>query len=152
MINTEFLNFKLRVKNYIQNNNNLEEYKFLRHTLLNPFEYLFKILIKDLVFSIMINEDFNRPYLFRKLEKILCKLSRKSYTQGIMQFSSSIPISDEESIKLAIQKIFEDAYRCMCEDEYYLSEALLIISIGRNYNPCDDYISSVEDIYNPNYG
>lgn len=65
-----------------------------------------------------------------------------------MQFSSSIPISDEESIKLAIQKIFEDAYRCMCEDEYYLSEALLIISIGRNYNPCDDYISSVEDIYN----
>jgi hypothetical protein len=44
----------------------------------------------------MINEDFNRPFMFRKIEKILCKLSGKRYTQGIMQVSSIIPLSDEK--------------------------------------------------------
>ncbi|SUU13317.1 Uncharacterised protein [Acinetobacter haemolyticus] len=96
----------------------------------------------------MINEDFNRPFMFRKIEKILCKVSGKPYTQGIMQVSSPIPLSDEESIKLAIHKIFEDAYNYFLEETDYLQESPLVIYIGRNYNPCDDYISAVEDIYN----
>ncbi|NAR68660.1 hypothetical protein [Acinetobacter haemolyticus] len=104
--------------------------------------------LKDIIFSIMINEDFNRPFMFRKIEKILCKVSGKPYTQGIMQVSSPIPLSDEESIKLAIHKIFEDAYNYFLEETDYLQESPLVIYIGRNYNPCDDYISAVEDIYN----
>lgn len=147
-IDEELKNFKNKANIYLIDQENLEDYKFLRHSLLKPFDNIFKIFIKNLIFSIMINEDFNRPFAFRKLENFLCKISGKSYTQGIMQVSSQIPLSDEESIKLAIHRIFEDAYNCFLEEDVYLSEHQLVIHIGRNYNPCDDYISSVEDIYN----
>lgn len=147
-IDKELQNFKNKANRYLINQKNLEDFKFLRHTSLMPFDCIFKFFIKDIIFSIMINEDFNRPFIFRKLEKILCKVSGKRYTQGIMQVSSIIPLSDEESIKLAIHKIFEDAYNCFLEETVYLSESLLVIYIGRNYNPCDDYIGSVDDIYN----
>ena len=147
-IDKELQNFKNKANRYLIDQKNLEDFKFLRHTSLMPFDCIFKFFIKDIIFSIMINEDFNRPFIFRKLEKILCKVSGKRYTQGIMQVSSIIPLSDEESIKLAIHKIFEDAYNCFLEETVYLSESLLVIYIGRNYNPCDDYISSVDNIYN----
>lgn len=147
-INKELQSFKNKASTYLIDQKNLEDFKFLRHTLLKPFDHIFKTFIKDLTFSIMINEDFNRPFAFRKLEIFLCRVSGKSYTQGIMQVSSRIPLSDEESIKLAIHRILEDAYNCFLEEDVYLSEALLVLHIGRNYNPCDDYISAVENIYN----
>ena len=146
-IDEELQNFKNKASTYLIDQSNPEDFKFLRHTLLQPFDQIFKPFIKDLTFSIMINEDFNRPFTFRKLEKILCRFSSKNYTQGIMQVSSPIPLSDKESIKLAIHRILEDAYNCFLKEDVYLSEALLLIHIGRNYNPCDDYISAVEDIY-----
>lgn len=147
-IDKELQIFKSKASTHLIDQISLEDFKFLRHTLLKPFDHIFKKFIKDIIFSIMINEDFNRPFAFRKLENFLCRISGKSYTQGIMQVSSRIPLSDEESIKLAIHRILEDAYNCFLEEDVYLSEALLVIHIGRNYNPCDDYISAVEDIYN----
>ena len=146
-IDKEMHSFKEKANSFLQDKNNLEDYKFQRHALLNSFDTLFKSFIKDIIFSIMTNEDFNRPFIFRKIENLICKITHRNCTQGVMQFSSRVPLSDEESVKLAIHKIFEDAYNCFIEEDVYLSESQLVIHIGRNYNPCDDYISAVEDIY-----
>lgn len=91
----------------------------------------------------MINEDFNRPYIFRKFEVLACKLSNKKYTQGIMQFSSNIPINDEESIKLAIKKFFEILYNILEKDEPHIWVYQIIDQISRDYNACNDYVDSI---------
>ena len=70
-IDKELQNFKNKANRYLIDQKNLEDFKLLRHTSLMPFDCIFKFFIKDIIFSIMINEDFNRPFIFRKLEKIL---------------------------------------------------------------------------------
>ena len=61
-IDEELQNFKNKASTYLIDQSNPEGFKFLRHTLLQPFDQIFKTFIKDLTFSIMINEDFNRPF------------------------------------------------------------------------------------------
>ncbi len=95
----------------------------------------------------MINEDFNRPYLIRKFEILSCKLLKKSYSQGIMQFTSSIPINDEESIKLAIRKFYNTLFNILNEDVPHIWIYQVIDHLSRNYNPSDVYVDSINLVF-----
>lgn len=58
----------------------------------------------NLLYAIMIYEDFNRPKYLRKLESFLVQLSfcKRKYSLGIMQVTSSQPLNDQESIESAV--------------------------------------------------
>ena len=139
----EFTNFITRVDLILNASTDPQEFKFLRHCKIMAFKYLCLALMKKITYSVMINEDFNRPYIFRKFEVLACKLFHKKYTQGIMQFSSNIPINDEESIKLAIKKFFEILYNILEKDEPNIWVYQIIDQISRDYNPCNDYVDSI---------
>lgn len=101
--------------------------------------------LKLLVYSIMIFENFNRPFLFRKIETFFAKNSSKRRTLGIMQVSTDRIINDKESIQLAIEKIFQKYLEKLNsnEDVYYHNVLSGILS---NYNPSDDYEESIKNI------
>ena len=139
----EFNNFITKVDLVLNASTDPQQFKFLRHCKLIAFKHLCLALMKKITYSVMINEDFNRPYIFRKFEVLACKLSNKKYTQGIMQFSSNIPINDEESIKLAIKKFFEILYNILEKDEPHIWAYQIIDQISRDYNACNDYVDSI---------
>lgn len=139
----EFNNFITRADLAVNASTNPQQFKFLRHCKLIAFKHLCLALMKKITYSVMINEDFNRPYIFRKFEVLACKLSNKKYTQGIMQFSSNTPINDEESIKLAIKKFFDILYKILDKDDPNIRVYQIIDQISRDYNPCNDYIDSI---------
>lgn len=101
--------------------------------------------IKLLVYSIMIFENFNRPFLFRKIETFIAKNSKKRRTLGIMQVSTDRVINDEVSIRLAIDKIFQKYLEGLNNDEhvYYYQIQSDILS---DYNTNDDYEKSIKNI------
>jgi hypothetical protein len=57
----------------------------------------------DLVFAIMAVENLQRPPWFRSLERAKSRLF-KAGTYGIMQVTSAIALSDEESIRIAVRE------------------------------------------------
>lgn len=61
-----------------------------------------------LTYAIMIYEDFNRPYLIRKIEDLSFRITKKPHTLGIMQVKTERYINDEKSLRLAIAKIKND--------------------------------------------
>lgn len=61
-------------------------------------------LLRAVFYSIMFIEDANRPAHLRPLENLLAKLG-VAKTTGIMQQKANYPLTDEESIELAIPYI-----------------------------------------------
>lgn len=59
-----------------------------------------------IVLGIMISENAQRPNWVRRLERIVQKfaISGATTTQGLMQVRSAVPLSDQESIDLAIEE------------------------------------------------
>ena len=62
-------------------------------------------LLKLLVYSILIVENFNRPWWLRKVENMFVRFPGSELTVGIAQVRSDQPLSDAESIDRAINKI-----------------------------------------------
>lgn len=90
-----------------------------------------------LVKTICIAENMQRPSWIRRLENILGCFKREA-TYGIMQVTSKRPISDEESIKRAVEQFFKDSS--------HMSFNKKIKSVER-YNSDEKYIFLVEEIY-----
>lgn len=65
----------------------------------------YDVSFQNIIYSIMILEDFYRPNHIRFLEKVL-HFFGKAKTTGIMQFSSKKLLSDKQSIKEAIKFLF----------------------------------------------
>ena len=61
--------------------------------------------INLLMYSIMIYENYHKPKLLRKLDILKYKFFPQKGYFGIMQTESKVPITDEESIELALQKM-----------------------------------------------
>lgn len=74
--------------------------------------------LKQILYAIMIYEDFNRPKLFRLLEYISFGWSSKPHTLGIMQMMTSKKINDEESVRLAAQKLTSNVLKLKAEYDY----------------------------------
>lgn len=96
---------------------------------------------KNLVYSIMIYEDYNRPPFYRKIEHIIKQIfPKKQMTIGIMQFMTKENITDLESIKLACKKLANDFFANL--DDNPIEKAIF------NYNPSDSYCEEVMAIFN----
>lgn len=62
-------------------------------------------ILETIVYAIIIYEDFNRPKIIRRIENLKFRLTKKTYTLGVMQVKSEKLITDIESIKLGTKKI-----------------------------------------------
>jgi len=99
--------------------------------------------IKDLIYSVMIVEDLNRNKVIRTLERWLFPFGLSKST-GIMQVVSEKPLSDEESIRLGVQKILDlySRYKDESNDNYNL-----IRRIVDDYNVGSSYLEAVTNVY-----
>lgn len=105
-----------------------------------------------LTYSIMIYEDFNRPYIVRQVENLKFRLSRASHTLGVMQVRTDRYIDDMESVILAVQKIARDSNMCLsqgipeyCQDDcsYWIKNYILGQYNGGDYQ----YSEEVSEIF-----
>lgn len=101
-----------------------------------------------LTYAIMIYEDFNRPYLIRKIEDLRFRITKKPHTLGIMQVKTDRYINDEQSLRLAIAKIKND-------NNAYINQERENAIRGGNPNPVINniiykncLISHIADKYN----
>lgn len=110
------------------------------------------ILLKLITYSIMIFEDFNRPVNARKIEYFIAKHSSKEKTLGVMQVKTNQLISDEESIRLGIDKIVNSFCSYLMNYDYQNGDYFYFnhckYKILSDYNLGDNYSESVESIFN----
>ena len=106
-------------------------------------------IYKAITYSIMIYEDFNRPIIVRWIEYINFFIKRNPHTLGIMQVMTTTYINNEESIRLAMQKIKEDGNNIKKElkKEGFYSADLLVYKIADKYNGGDSYASEISQVY-----
>lgn len=107
-------------------------------------------VLRSLIYSIMIYEDFNRPKLIRILESILHKFSRRPHTLGVMQIKTDKLLTDTESVILGAEKII-NSYRQYInliekDSQEYYSDISVCNSIIEDYNVGDRYKSEVIDL------
>ena len=107
---------------------------------------------KALIYSILIYEDFNRHILCRFMERLLFGTGRIK-TSGIMQVTSDVYLSNQDSVKkgacILIEKyneVYKDKYNDT-QDKNHSLYAARRESI-KHYNPDISYINEVESIYN----
>lgn len=105
-----------------------------------------------LTYSIMIYEDFNRPFIVRQIENLNFRRSRATHTLGVMQVMTDRYINDRESVILAMEKIARDSNQCMsqeipeyCKDDcsYWLRNYILEQYNGGSYQ----YSAEVSEIF-----
>jgi len=77
--------------------------------------------LEALVFAVMILEAFNRPKLYRLIERMLFPLGRAK-SLGIMQVKARENISDLESVDLGTAKIVSDHVKALAELKIGLEE------------------------------
>ncbi len=71
--------------------------------------------LEILFYSIMIYESFNRPRVARIVEIISFKLTKRTHTLGLMQVKTDKIITDEESVRLALDKVTTDCNKLVQE-------------------------------------
>lgn len=108
--------------------------------------------MKASVYAIMVYEDFNRPMHARVLECVLFRKSKCKHSYGIMQVMSDHVLSDEESIRKAIEIIKEGIKKYLEKDYFEDAESLYLKGLLRAsfefYNPGDpNYSSEVDFVF-----
>lgn len=99
-------------------------------------------------FSIMIMENYNRPWYLRILEYILFVFKKIIYketfmTLGIMQMRTSVIIGNVKSIRLAEVFIQEEI-----NSHHFSNIEEMIACIALKYNPSQLYREEIFKIYN----
>lgn len=61
--------------------------------------------LNDLIYAMMIYENYNKPELVRKIDILKYKLFREENKFGIMQVEKKEPIADEVSITIVLKKL-----------------------------------------------
>ena len=132
--------------------------KYLKETYTRLKSRYNKVISKEcdnyfftqVIYAIMIYENFNRPQIVRWIEYICFWLTKKTHTLGIMQVKSSKWITNEQSIILAINKVKSDCNSIIngfVNDigGFYLTD--VVGKIAGKYNKSDDYVDEVEQIF-----
>ncbi len=101
--------------------------------------------ISNLVYAIMINEDFNRPSIIRMLENIKVLLGKEA-TLGIMQVKSKVIINNKTSVKNGYKLIKKYYKKNKKQEGNCLYESAISQTIF-DYNCSYDYVNSVQVIY-----
>jgi len=121
-----------------------KNYNFLhkKYQCLLEKQFSQNVFLEKLFFSIMIIEDLNRNRIVRFFERNFHFLGLVK-TTGIMQVSSSQKLTDEESIKLAQNKIGQLYQE---NKDKYDNNYDVAMKIAEEYNPSENYVSSIMDI------
>lgn len=99
----------------------------------------------DLVLAILYAENLQRPHWFRKLEYVKGRvIPHGSY--GIMQVTSPVPVSDEKSIDLAIEKYLKDVQIPIDEDSDLVAPGKLE-EVLRKYNSNAGFVDLASGLY-----
>lgn len=114
------------------------------------------IKLQKLAYSIIIVENFNRPFFIRIIENFLFKMG-KAKSLGIMQVNTAKKINDLESIKLGCSilnnRYLELLIEYNSQDEPYYKnfeeyfDYHGIFEISNFYNPSTEYYQSVSEVY-----
>lgn len=105
--------------------------------------------VTKILFAIMIVEDRNRPYIIRKVENLLhiTLMKGKPMSVGIMQVKSTSNLSDEQSIREAINIILSVIDEDTNDPYHYtLEDSAIVTTICQRYNPSYEYAEEVEFI------
>ena len=118
------------------------------------------IRLNQIIYAIIIHENFNRPKAYRLIEYI-SGFFTKDRSYGIMQVRSNKPLSDLESVKNGTEIIVEK-YKSLIPEylkemekeennkEYYTSFDFVDndfqMKLIRSYNHCDDYAYDVREL------
>lgn len=103
-------------------------------------------LLKLVIYSILIVENYNRPAWIRTLENLLVRLPHTELTVGIAQVRSRRHLTDADSIDHAIAKIKTS----MIEHETHKKQNGVPsppIEVLRDYNPSGDYQKMVTAVF-----
>ena len=115
--------------------------------------YCEHVVDADLLYAIMIVENYNRPPLVRMVENLKFRISHKRMSLGIMQVQTDKMIDDKESIKQAadiIVKLREEYIGDKNRIEIGTPGTLCgyIEFVARKYNGGDwDYVNEVREIF-----
>jgi hypothetical protein len=146
-------NIELSSKNTFKRKKNYLKSKYF--TFEKKYGYVITTLeskkLMALAYSILIYENFNRPYVIRLLENTLLMLTNKPRTLGIMQVRSSQLIDDYESVTLGVEKLrkdYQNLKNAPKEDSTSgeWSEWYLIANTISAYNGGEKYREQVMDI------
>ncbi|CAM2905820.1 hypothetical protein ACEQ103284_10105 [Actinobacillus equuli subsp. equuli] len=149
-----FIGYIYKTLNTISNNGDSyeREQKYILK-MKSDFSYRFDYVVKELtsseketnlIYSIMIYENFNRGLVIRFLERVLF-FTRCIKTTGVMQVNSPSKLSDIDSIRIG-GNILILKYREILSSEK--NEYNAIRESIKNYNPDIRYINNVMEIYN----
>lgn len=97
-------------------------------------------LINNLTYAIMIFEDYKTPKVYRNINTYIGAVTKKETKYGIMQIPSYNRLSDEDSIKLVIEK-FENTIK-----ENKISKDNQLNELINNYKPEEQ--QEIISIYN----
>lgn len=124
--------------------------------------YSTNVRFQQIVYSIMLHENFNRPKLFRAIEHIK-SLFKKDGTYGIMQVKAKRVLTDRESVNMGIIILFENFNKFQLEfkkelknkkkEKSYYNSAEYLDEVFQNklirsYNHCDDYSYEISQLAN----
>lgn len=111
-------------------------------------------IYEALTYSIMINEDFNRPKVVRAFEYISFWLTGKEHSLGIMQFKTTKYINDLQSLELAMHKIKLDSIKMVQNENYYIDgkyqewkESSTVREVALKYNHDLNYAYEVQVVF-----
>ncbi len=145
-INLSDIRSKKRKTDYLENR--YLKYKNLYGKIIEKFAHNKEQ--EMLIYSVLIYEAFNRPKVYRIIENILF-LFGFAKTLGIMQVNTDKYINDKESVSIGARKIVADYEKAKLEIEQekniYNPEFLIRRLVLKKYNPDDDYINEVNDLY-----
>lgn len=106
-----------------------------------------------LIYTILLYEAFNRPKVYRLIERILFRVGLAK-TLGVMQVATDRLISDEESVRLGAKKIVDDHLKAQVivreKRAHYGSRSYWPIrnEVIALYNRDDEYVHEVNSLYN----
>lgn len=106
--------------------------------------------LRNLVYAVMLYEDFNRPRVVRLVEYVYHVITRRPITSGIMQVMSTNYLTDDESVMRGASKISEAYHRHLSLKDGKEHDGLtdeLCYSILKEYNLDDSYTYEVCQLY-----
>jgi len=116
------------------------------------------IRLEQIIYAIMLHENFNRPKAFRLLEYVKSKFSKDKVSLGIMQVKSNGFINDFQSVEKGIEILlkevdlllpkFKEEYGKDVEYPYQIEhlEQSYQASLIRKYNHCNDYTYDILEL------
>ncbi len=141
-----------RKDNYI--NSRYKKFKSKYGNIIEPFFQ--NHFYEALTYSIMIYEDFNRPFMIRMIEYAKFFITLKPLTLGIMQVTTDRCINDKQSVNLAIRMIKENIDSYLTAERANLEEgetlqiytSSLIHYVAQRYNGGDgNYGSEISKVF-----